>query len=194
MPGKQAKILTDSQLERARRAARKGRHGLRNEAMVLLSVRAGFRACEIAGLTWGMVLMADGQVANRIALEDRIAKKRSGRVIPMHPDIKAILTKLKRQVKYLEADGRVIRSERGDVMRASSVVNWFHRFYTEIGLEGCSSHSGRRTFITRAARLVGKAGGSLRDVQILAGHRSIEQTQAYIDGDEKSQRRLIAML
>ncbi len=50
---------------------------------------------------------------------------------------------------------------------------WFARAYRTIGLAGCSSHSGRRTFITRAARLVHKAGGSLRDVQLLAGHRSI---------------------
>jgi hypothetical protein len=40
----------------------------------------------------------------------------------------------------------------------------------------CSSHSGRRTFVINAARLVFQAGGSLCDVQQLAGHRSIAQT------------------
>ena len=63
-----------------------------------------------------------------------------------------------------------------------------------VGLTGCSSHSGRRTFVTRAARLVYKAGGSLRDVQILAGHRSIQTTQRYIDGDTDAQRRLVALI
>jgi integrase len=63
-----------------------------------------------------------------------------------------------------------------------------------ICLEGCSSHSGRRTFITRAARLVHKAGGSLRDVQLLAGHRSIQTTQRYIDGDSDAQRKLVSMI
>jgi len=52
----------------------------------------------------------------------------------------------------------------------------------------------RRTFVTRAARIVHKAGGSLRDVQLLAGHRSIQTTQAYIDGDSDAQRKLVAMI
>jgi integrase len=79
-------------------------------------------------------------------------------------------------------------------MKARSVVIWFSRAYTALGLDGCSSHSGRRTFITRAARLVHKAGGSLRDVQLLAGHRSIQTTQRYIDGDSEAQRRLISLI
>ena len=68
-------------------------------------------------------------------------------------------------------------------MTPVSIVCWFAKAYRAIGLQGCSSHSGRHTFITRAARLVHKAGGSLRDVQLLADHRSIQTTQAYIDGD-----------
>jgi integrase/recombinase XerD len=79
-------------------------------------------------------------------------------------------------------------------MRPTSIVIWFGTAYRATGLDGCSSHSGRRTFITRAARLVHKAGGSLRDVQLLAGHRSIQTTQRYIDGDTLAQRRLVALI
>src|SRR6202011_1314706 len=71
----------------------------------------------------------------------------------------------------------VVRSERGGPMTAKAVVDWFTSVFQELGLEGCSSHSGRPTFITRGARLIHKAGGSLRDVQELAGHRSIKTTQ-----------------
>jgi integrase len=74
------------------------------------------------------------------------------------------------------------------------VINWFAEAYQYLGLEGCSSHSGRRTFITRAAGLVHRARGSLRDVQLLAGHRSIQTTQHYIDGDSDVQRRLVSLL
>jgi integrase len=57
-----------------------------------------------------------------------------------------------------------------------------------------SPQRGRRTFITQAARNVHRAGCSLRDVQLLAGHRSIETTQRYIDGHTDGQRKLIGLL
>ncbi len=79
-------------------------------------------------------------------------------------------------------------------MRANSIVNWFQTLYRRARVRGCSSHSGRRTFITQAARQAHKAGASLRDVQLLAGHQSIETTQGYIDGDTDAQRRLVTGL
>jgi integrase len=88
----------------------------------------------------------------------------------------------------------VIKSERGEKLTAGSVVNWFKSFYARLGFEGCTSHSGRRTFITLAARRISKAGGSIRDVQMLAGHRSLRHTQGYIEGDSRAQRRLMAFL
>jgi integrase len=96
--------------------------------------------------------------------------------------------------KLAPGPGPIIRSERGGAMTPMSIVVWFSRAYGSLGFEGCSSHSGRRTFITRAARAVYKAGGSLRDVQLLAGHRSIQTTQRYIDGDSDAQRRLVSLI
>jgi integrase/recombinase XerD len=161
--------------------------------MILLSVKAGLGAGEIAKLRWSMLLDADGRIGHRIELHDSAAKKGSGRTIPLHPELRRALLLLRRKTSD---QGAVIRSERAGArgMRPSSVVNWFRRLYRELGLSGCSSHSGRRTFITNAARLVFKAGGSLRDVQQLAGHRSIDQTQAYIDGSARAKRRLIELI
>jgi integrase len=193
MAGKQAKTLSRQQVRAALHRARRGRYPQRDRVMILLSVKAGLRAGEIAKLTWPMVLDADGRIGNRIELHDSAAKKGSGRTIPLHADLRRALVSLRRQAG---AKGAVIRSERGGSrgMRPGSVVNWFRRLYSDLGLNGCSSHSGRRTFITNAARLVFKAGGSLRDVQQLAGHRSIEQTQAYIDGSARAKRRLIELI
>jgi integrase len=191
MAGKQAKLLTPSQMRLALSHVRHGRYPERDRVILLLSFKAGLRAGEIAQLTWPMVLDPGGLVGDRIELHDVAAKKGSGRAIPMHPLLRSALTQLSPVDDWTE---RVIRSERGDRLRASSIVNWFAQLYRELGLAGCSSHSGRRTFITRAARLVFKAQGSLRDVQQLAGHSSIDQTQAYIEGDSLAKRRLVAML
>jgi integrase len=191
VPGKQAKVVTPLILRRMlRRTARSPFHA-RDRAMILLSVKAGLRACEIARLDWSMVLDARGKVADVLAIHDAIAKKRGGRRIPMHPDLRRALQALLRQS---EPSGPVIRSARGGPLRPTSVVNWFAALFSELGFEGCSSHSGRRTFITGAARNVHRSGCSLRDVQLLAGHRSIETTERYIDGDTRGQRRLISLL
>src|SRR3954469_14312586 len=193
MAGKQAKVLTRHQVLAALRRVRRSRYPQRDRVMILLSVKAGLRAGEIAKLTWPMLLDADGRLGHRIELHDSAAKKGSGRSIPLHPELRRGLLILRRKTGD---QGAVIRSERGGSqgMRPSSVVNWFRRLYRDLGLSGCSSHSGRRTFITSAARLVFKAGGSLRDVQQLAGHRSIEQTQVYIDGSTRAKRRLIELI
>jgi integrase len=191
MSGRQAKILREQQINDLLVFASVTRNPLRNKLMVLLSVKAGLRAGEIAGLTWDMVLDPTGEVGQAIELHDSIAKKNSGRRIPIHPDLQTTLTAGR---LLTDGIGPVVRSERGDAMSAVSIVNWFALAYRAVGLAGCSSHSGRRTFITRAARLVHKAGGSLRDVQLLAGHRSIQTTQRYIDGDTDVQRKLVAMI
>ena len=191
MLGKQAKILSDDNIRNLLAFTSLTRYPPRNQVLVLLSVKAGLRAGEIANLTWAMVTEPGGEIGTVIALEDKCAKKKSGRIIPLHADLADALATLRNMTG---GNGSVIRSERDMPMVPLSIVNWFRTAYRAIGLIGCSSHSGRRTFVTRAARLAHKAGGSLRDVQILAGHRSIQTTQRYIDGDTDAQRRLVALI
>lgn len=191
MAGKQAKILSNEHVNHLLHFAASTRYPDRNRAIVLLSVKAGLRAGEIAKLTWAMILDPGGEIGTTIELRDWAAKKGSGRSIPIHAELREALSAL---APAPLRDLAVIQSERGERMTPISIVNWFARAYRELGLTGCSSHSGRRTFITRAARLVHKAGGSLRDVQLLAGHRSIQTTQRYIDGDSDAQRKLVSLI
>jgi integrase len=191
MAGKQAKILSDQQTRSLLVFASATRNPRRNHLILLLSLKAGLRAGEIAKLTWDMVVGPTGEIGSVIELRDCAAKKKSGRLIPIHPSLRIALAAWR---KLTPGTGPVIRSERGGPMTPVSIVNWFALAYRAVGLEGCSSHSGRRTFLTRAARLVHKAGGSLRDVQLLAGHRSIQTTQRYIDGDTDAQHKLVAMI
>jgi integrase/recombinase XerD len=70
----------------------------------------------------------------------------------------------------------------------------FQKWYRTLGLIGCSSHSGRRTFITEASKKISLVGGSLRDIQMMAGHSSLQTTQRYIDGDSQSQRKVVDLI
>ena len=91
MLGKQAKILSDDNIRDLLAFTTLTRYPTRNRVMVLLSVKAGLRAGEIANLTWAMVTDPGGNIGTVIALEDRIAKKKSGRVIPLHCDLRRCL-------------------------------------------------------------------------------------------------------
>jgi integrase/recombinase XerD len=191
MAGKQAKVLSQRQVESLITYCEATRYPARNRVIVLLSFKAGLRAAEIANLTWNMVLDCNGDVSSAIELRDHAAKNGRGRCIPLHPDLRDALRVLQPPGANI---GPVIVSERGSKISAGSVVNWFAVSYRQLEMHGCSSHSGRRTFITRAARLIHRAGGSLRDIQLLAGHASIEMTQRYIDGDSSAQRKLVSMV
>jgi integrase/recombinase XerD len=70
----------------------------------------------------------------------------------------------------------------------------FANWYQQMGFEGCSSHSGRRTFITNAARKIGSVGGSIKDVQMLARHSSLIMTQRYIESDVDAMKKVVELV
>src|ERR1700721_1907677 len=88
MAGKQAKILSLGDVNDLLVFADCTRHPLRNRVIVLLAAKAGLRAGEIAQLTWDMVLDPTGDVGSVIELRDIAAKNGSGRLIPVHPDLR----------------------------------------------------------------------------------------------------------
>lgn len=193
--GKQAKTLTKGQVDSLTAFLLTRRHGLRDQTVFLLSVRAGLRAKEIANLKWAMVLGADGEVGDSIHLTDEASKGKSGRIVPLNKQLRGNLVQMlmvARQDRHFgpETD-YVVTTERSGHTSAQAVVNMFKRWYADLGLLGCSSHSGRRTFITNAAKKISTVGGSLRDVQMLAGHSSLSVTQRYIEADSEAQRRVI---
>ena len=92
MSGRQAKVLSDQQIEDLLVYTSTTRNPERNRVIVLLSIKAGLRAGEIAKLTWDMVLGPTGAVGSVIELQDHAAKKNSGRLIPLHPDLRTALS------------------------------------------------------------------------------------------------------
>lgn len=156
--------------------------------MFLLSVDAGLRAKEIAALDWSMVSDAEGRLTEEIRLTDAAAKGKSGGVVYTSKRLHAALC--------AHGDGKTLRgpvvlSQSGGAMTAQVVVNWFWTLYRELGYDGCSSHSGRRTAITRWSRKISTVGGSMKDVQTLARHASLQMTQRYVEVSEDACRRVV---
>src|SRR3954452_23699188 len=95
MAGKQAKILAADQIDNLLLFAETTRYPLRDRVIVLLSVKAGLRAAEIAKLTWEMVLDGNGGINTALELRDCAAKKGHGRIIPMHTSLREALAAIR---------------------------------------------------------------------------------------------------
>lgn len=194
---KQAKTLNRNQITAVLNYLSKRRNALRNQVIFLLSVKAGLRAKEIAFLRWQMVLEADCSLSTELALLNDASKGKSGRRIPLNKDLRAKLAELyeqHRQQRNFSPEDHVIQTERSPRTSPQAIVNMFGHWYRDLGLIGCSSHSGRRTFITNAARKITTVGGSLRDVQDLAGHNSLQTTERYIERSEKARRSIVDVI
>lgn len=165
---------------------------IRNVVIVRLSFEAWLRAKEIACVRWRMVMDAGGRLVDVLRLEDGASKGRSGRVLHLSSTCAAALADLYADAPPATRDAFVLRfrkASRDPVCRSQAVQALFHGWYTALRLHGASSHSGRRTGITTAARSLGP-GMSLRDVQLRAGHTSIATTQRYIDPNPEADRAL----
>jgi len=195
--GRQSKVLSDKQVESIADYLLKGRNGHRNHVIMLLSVKAGLRAKEIASITWDMLVGPDGKLGNTINLTNKASKGNSGRIIPLNYKLQQSLTTLlskESEIQGFNTNWHIVRSERSSSVSAQTVVNMFQKWYRNLGYIGCSSHSGRRTFITNTSRKIALVGGSLRDIQILSGHKNLQTTQRYIDYDTDCQRKVVNLV
>lgn len=191
--GKQAKILSKQQQDAVLAFLKTTRQPLRNRVIFLLSVRAGLRAKEIASLTWEMVSDASNAISDAISLQDVASKGRSGGVIWLNKELKDALVEYRKSLKNELHTGRIVQVRKKEV-DAQMIVNLFWNWYKRLGFSGCSSHSGRRTFITLAAKKISTVGGSIRDVQLLARHSSLHMTQRYIEADVDAQKRVVQLV
>jgi len=195
--GKQAKTLTNKQIDSVLDYLLRSRLPKRNQAIFLLSVKAGLRAKEIASLRWEMLLNSDGILSDYLALPNNASKGRSGRQIPLNRQLKETLLDLFQNEsgrKDFDAKDFLVRTQRSKQTSSQAVINMFASWYRDLGMIGCSSHSGRRTFISNTARKISTVGGSLRDIQALAGHSNLQTTQRYIECDSESQRKVVELI
>ena len=73
---------------------------------------------------------------------------------------------------------------------ANTLCQLFGQIYDEAGIDGATSHSGRRWFITRLAH----SGVSAKVIMTLAGHKHMSTTQRYIDVNDEMMRAAVEIL
>ena len=200
--GKQAKTLQRHELRQLLAFVEtETRHAARNRVVVLLSFLCGLRAKEIVGTKWSMLTDATGNIGDGLALVNSASKgKNGGRVVPLPNELQKALRELRAQEQSAgrgNADDYVVTFQQHstDAAARSNSVRWLFKFwFSKLGFKGASSHSGRRSFATKAAREIGAVGGSLKDVQQLLGHATISTTMKYVDADPAAQKRLVSRL
>jgi len=154
----------------------------RDTAILAVSFYSGLRAMEICNLNLGDILDNEGQIKQQVTLRKIGTKGAKGGVAYFsHPVLREYLSKYlveKRSVKATECEA-VFLSRVTKRFRPSSMSQLFTRLYQEAGLEGCTSHTGRRSL----ARNLNRSGVSLYNIQKVLRHANISQTVEYIDCD-----------
>ena len=156
---------------------RSRRHPLRDQTIILTSFYAGLRAKEIAALTVGNVFDEGGNVREQFILSAAQSKGGRTRTVYLNQRLRKALGDYG-TIKYLGDPQRpLFESQKGGHFSANTMCQLFLDIYKAVGLKDASSHSGRRTYITRLAN----KGVGVRLLAELAGHSHISTTQRYID-------------
>lgn len=187
----QAKTLTVGQLERVLETVSYGRYAARDRAMVLLSFWSGMRVGEIAALKIGDVLSYDGTIKDEIRLKPEQTKGNKHRAVMIGARLQNELSQYLGTLPTVNPDSPLFISQKSNTnFNPNALAQKFRRIYDLAGIDGATSHSGRRTFITQLA----SKGVSVRVLQSLAGHRSIGTTQLYIDVNDEMKRQAVNMI
>ena len=187
----QARTLDETNVRRVFKSLEFGRNSIRNKAMLALSVYSGMRACEIASLDIGNVVGKDREIKDVISLKQSQTKGEKAREVFLNAKAKS---HLKAYAKTISGKDCLLPlfSPEGKWRRFSSnsLVICFRNFYQSIGMEGYSSHSGRRSFCSNLAN----KGVNIRVIQRLSGHRSLQSVQPYLDANEDMVKQAVELL
>ncbi|MFC3095899.1 site-specific integrase [Alteromonas sediminis] len=179
---KQAQVLNEIEFKRVVAMVRDGKHRKRNEVALCLSFWVGLRVCEIAALKVSDVYEADGTVKEIVNLSASQTKGGNSRQVIINQKMQKLLRVYCLQAQSCNFDGPLLPSQKSQKhFSSNSLCQVFWRIYKQAGLSNASSHSGRRTFITRLAN----ASVNAKVIMSLAGHKNLSTTQRYIEVNPK---------
>lgn len=187
-----AKSLTPAELERVLAYIATQPNAPRNRVMLLMTVAAGLRVGEVAGLTVGDVLDDSGAVRGEVHLAAHRVKHGHARTIYLNTRLQQELANYMVTRNSKDAALPLFPTLRGPrrSFTANTLAQHFYWLYRKAGVTGASSHSGRKTFLTSLA----SQGVSVFVLASLAGHKSIATTQRYITVNDDVKRRAVELV
>lgn len=187
---KQARTLTDAQLRQVIAFCATRKYALRDQTIVQVSFYAGLRAMEIAALRISDVYDHTGEVRSQFTLAADQTKGRVVRSVYVNRKLRRALEQYQPLVAQRNRNAALFATQLGTAFSANSMCQLFFKIYSDCGMQGASSHSGRRTFITKLAN----TGVNVRLLAALAGHRHISTTQRYIDVNDAQLARAVELI
>lgn len=189
---KQAKTLNQQELRRVLDYTATRKHATRNRALLMTTFLSGMRVGEVASLRYTDVINTDGSIKNEIRLKAEQTKGNEGRVVFINEKLRKELEQYVRLLVIKDVNKKLFYSQKStsDGFTANTLTQFFHYLYKRAGIDGASSHSGRRTFITNLAN----KGVGVRVLMSLSGHKNISTTQAYIDVNDDMKRRAVELI
>ena len=188
----QAKTLTATELRRVLDYIATRPHAARNRAMLLVTHYAGMRVGEVASIRYMDVVDDNGQVRSEFRLDAAQTKGRHSRVVFVPEKLRKELQRYIATTPNPDPAAKLFQTQkrRWEGFTPNTLAQHFHYLYKRAGIEGASSHSGRRSFITNLAA----QGVGVRVLMSLAGHRNISTTQHYIDVNDDMKRRAVELV
>ena len=175
----QARALGAAEMEQVLEHVNAGRHAHRNRCFILLTHLAGLRVGEVASLRWLDVMTADGQIKDEVRLLPEMTKGKHARTVFISTRLRQELQQyadIYRRAAPLECPLFYSQKDARKGFTANSLTKTVAKLYRGAGLDGATSHSGRRTFLTNLAN----KGTAIHLLRTLAGHRSISTTATYL--------------
>ena len=148
---RQAQTLNEAQFRRILHYCRSRRHPVRDTTIFMVSFYAGLRAKEIAALELGDVFDETGAVRDQFILGADQSKGGQRRTVYLNQRLRKALAKYAKSKCLRELDRPLFESQKGGHFSANTMCQLFLDIYKACGLKDASSHSGRRTYITRLA-------------------------------------------
>jgi integrase/recombinase XerD len=186
----QAATITEAQLRRVLQYVSTRRHALRDRTILLFSFNAGLRAKEIASLLVGDIYDDAGVVREQFILRRAQTKGGYERTVYLNKTLRRAMAEYRMLVEYSKSTDALFSTQKRGAFSANTMCQLFLEIYAASGVSGASSHSGRRTFITRLAN----KGVSVRQLAALAGHANISTTQRYIDVNSEQLANAVELL